>query len=215
MSYDGWSEQDLQVECTRRGLKTTGTKEVLVERLESNDVWTAKAAVSHKRKAVAKEEQGALDKQLRLVCKGGSLEAVRAALSSGANVNCVDEKLSSPLMWACCRYDDWAVAEDIVRELLSCGAVVNSCIKDAWMAIHYAARWSSCAVVTLLLEVKSLVDPRNKGNNTPLHLCCLRSDEEAVKIARVLLDFGAQIERRGLFQRTELLCITSRFSCAG
>ncbi len=206
MSYDGWSKQELQEECTRRGLKTTGTKAVLVERLESNDeVQTVKAAASHKRKAVGKEEQDALDKELLDACDGGSLEAVRAALSSGANSSWVDERLWSPLPSVCCREDDWAVAEDIVRELLSCGAVVNSCNGEGCMAIHYAAAWSSSAVVTLLLEAKSLVDPRNKDNETPLIACCYRSDEEVVKIARVLLDRGAQIEHRGRCQRTPLL----------
>jgi hypothetical protein len=205
MSYDGWSEQELQEECTRRGLKTTGTKAFLVERLETNDeVQALKAAMSHKRKAVSEEEQDALDKQLLDACKGGSLE-VRAAVSSGANSSCVDKGLSSPLMWACSRQDDWAVAEDIVRELLSCGAAVNSCDVEGWMAIHFAALRSSSAVVTLLLQAKSLVDPRSKHNNTPLHLCCQRSDEEAVKIARVLLDWGAEIEQRGRWQRTPLL----------
>jgi ankyrin repeat protein len=205
-SYDGWSKQELQEECTRRGLKTTGTKAVLVERLESNDELQVKlkAAVSHKRKAVSEEEQDALDEQLLDACEGGSLDAVRAALSSGANSSCVDEDLLSPLMLACCRQDDWAVAEDVVRELLSFGAAVNSCNDEGWMAIHYAARWSSCAVVTLLLKAKSRVDPRDEDNNTPL-LCCERSDEEAVKIARVLLDRGAQVEHCGRRQRTSLL----------
>jgi hypothetical protein len=168
-------------------------------------VQALKAAMSHKRKAVSEEEQDALDEQLLGACKGVLLEAVRAALSSGANSSCVDKGLSSPLMWACSREDDWAVAEDIVRELLSCGAAVNTCDVEGWMAIHFAALWSSSAVVTLLLQAKSLVDPRSKHNNTPLHLCCQRSDEEAVKIARVLLDHGAQIEHRGQLQRTSLL----------
>jgi hypothetical protein len=88
MSYDGWSKQELQEECTRRGLKTTGSNDALVERLENNDEWAAKTAASRKRKAVTKEEQDALDKQLLSACEGGSLEAVRAALSSGANASC-------------------------------------------------------------------------------------------------------------------------------
>ncbi len=64
---------------------------------------------------------------------------------------------------------------------------------------------ASAAVVTLLLEAKSLVDPRDEGNSPPLIACCRRSDEEAVKIARVLLDRGAQLEHRGYFQRAPLL----------
>ncbi len=149
-------------------------------------------------------KSNALDKQLLSVCKGGSLEALRAALSSGAK-SCVDENLSSPLIRACRRQDEWAVAEDIVRKLLSCAAVVISCDGGGWMAIHYATLFSSSAVVTLLLQAKSLVDPRSKRNNAPLNVSCLRSDEEAVKIARVLLDRGAQIEHRGRRQRTPLL----------
>ncbi len=118
---------------------------------------------------------------------------MRAALSSGANTSYVNERLSSPLMWTCCREDAWAVAKDIVRELLSCGAVVNSCNKHLVLPIHLAARWSSCAMVTLLLEAKSVVDPQDRKNH-PLIACCQRCDEEAVKIARVLLDRGAQIQ---------------------
>ncbi len=113
-----------------------------MERLESNDEWAVKAALSHKRKAVSKEEQDALDEQLLSACEGGSLEAVRAALSYGANASCADgDTRCSPLMCACNREDDWTVAEDIVRELLSCGAAVNSCNDGAQMAIHYAVRF--------------------------------------------------------------------------
>jgi hypothetical protein len=53
----GWSKQELQEECTRRGLKTTGSNDALVERLENNES-AVKAAVSHKRKAVSRVLSG-------------------------------------------------------------------------------------------------------------------------------------------------------------
>jgi ankyrin repeat protein len=135
----------------------------------------------------------------------GSLEDVRAALSSGANVNCTDSKGLSPLMWACKRDDDWTVAESIVRELLSAGAVV--CQVDDWqrMAIHFAAACSSRAVVTMLLEAKSPVDPPGSDDDTPLLWCCVRNDEEALEIARVLLDRGADVKQKDQDNSTPLL----------
>jgi hypothetical protein len=76
-------------------------------------------------------------------------------------------------MRACCRHDDWAVAEDIVRELLGGGQELQQALA---LPIDYAAGFSSCAVVTLLLEAKSL-DTQNRKNDVPLNLCSRRSDE--------------------------------------
>jgi hypothetical protein len=192
--YEEWTEQQLKEECARRALKTTGSKDVLVARLEATDELPA---LSRKRKAVSEEEQAELDKALRIACGEGSLEDVRAALSSGANVNAASAKRNTPLMFACFR-DDWSAAEAIVKELLSAGAFLDSCNNEMKMTLHMAARWSSCANVTALLEAKSHVDPRSLNDFTPLHLCCAaRDDEEASKIARVLLDRGARLEAVG------------------
>ncbi len=55
------------------------------------------------------------------------------------------------------------------------------------------------------MEAKSLVDPEFKLGHTPLMDSCLRHDEEAVKIAQLLLEHGAQIEHRGELSHTPFL----------
>jgi ankyrin repeat protein len=218
MSYASWTKEELKAECAKRGLKATGAKDLLLERLETWDACHARGqeheGASRKRKAVSEEEQRELDAGLLHAAKSGSLPDVCEALSGGTNVNCVNDERRSPLMLACRRQDDWSVAEAIVRELLSAGTVLDMCTQDMEMAIHLAAQWSSCAVVTLLLEAKSLVDPETKLHNTPLSTCCFRGDEEAVKIARLLLERGAQIEHCGEYARTPLLNASRRGTAA-
>ncbi len=93
-----------------------------------------------------------------------------------------------------------------MTELLSAGAFLDSCNSETDMAIHWAARWSSCAIVTALLDAKSHVDPRALDDTTPLHRSCMRDDEEASKIVRVLLDRGARLEVvGGTHKQTPLL----------
>jgi hypothetical protein len=141
---------------SRLSVASAGTKELLVERLETSDACAARPVSeereepSRKRKAlVSEEEQRELDLGLLRTAETGSLAEVRDAISGGANINCVDDDRWSPLMLACRRQDDWSVAEAIVSELLSAGAVVNMCT-DIVMALHLAAAWSSSAIVTLL-----------------------------------------------------------------
>jgi ankyrin repeat protein len=209
MKYERWSREELEEECAKRGVKTMGSKELLIDRL---DTWDAAAArsrlLSRKRKpahpAVSEEEQRELDLGLLRASKA-SLADVRAALSRGASVNCVGSDRYSPLMLACERRRDWSVAEAIVNELLLAGAVVDICSESMLMAIHLAAMYSSRAMVKLLLDARSLVDPRSADGWTPLHLCCEREDEEALEIARVLLDRGGSAQHPGRHYRTPLM----------
>jgi ankyrin repeat protein len=148
------------------------------------------------------------DTRLVQLCMCGSVEDVQQSLSSGADANCVDGELSAPLMWACSRRDDWQVAEEIVRLLLANGALVSQTSRRMYTALHFAALWSSRAVVTLLLEAKSPVDASTADDDTPLSLCCDRDrdEEETLGIARLLLDRGARIDMfGGLYKRTPLL----------
>ncbi len=200
--YTDWTNSALEEECARRGLRTRGTFDTLVERLVCND--EARAVDSRKRKAVDAEDQEALDLHLLHVSRWGSQGDVSSDLSLGANVNCASRM--SPLMLACCR-EDWEVAEGVVRTLVSYGATVNLANEKLSLAIHYAAVSSSCAVVSILLDAKSDVDALNESGSSPLHCCCCyRDDEEGVKIARALLDRGAQLDRRtGDLARTPLM----------
>ncbi len=94
---------------------------------------------------------------LRACEEGESRAVVRAAISSNAKVNFMDAGRLSPLMLACGRSDDWP--GNVVCELLSADALSSD---TGAMVIR-------CGSVA---RAKSLVDPRDVANNTPLLLCC-------------------------------------------
>ena len=197
MSYNDWSEEELRNECKKRGLKTTGTKDALVDRLETSDVTKRQMSeeMTKKRERDDGKTQEEKNEELIRACKVGTLEEVCSALDGGADKNAMDEERQSALMWACARDDDWKVAENIVEELLRRGALCDLQDEKGWTALHWAVQYSSAAVVNMLLAAKCRVDHPTIAGLTPLMVCCAnRMDDEGVKIARLLLDHGANVE---------------------
>lgn len=95
---------------------------------------------------------------------------MRAALNGGADKTAVNEGRMSALITACGREDDWKVAEAIVADLLRRGDLCDLPHEDGWTPLHYASRYSSAAVVNLLLEAKCRVDHPSLSGRTPLIL---------------------------------------------
>jgi ankyrin repeat protein len=158
-------------------------------------------SASRKRERDEEEEeerkQKELDDALLVACVKGSLDDVKIALANGGFANAVDEKGRSGLSFACGR-QDWNVAVQIVKFLLSKRFLPLVCDLDGCNAVHYAAKYSSSEVMKLLLEKHaSLVHATTyKGNWTPLGLLCHnRFDDEAVRVASLLLDHGANMEQ--------------------
>jgi len=152
------------------------------------------------------------NEQLLTACKTGSLTQLCTAVSNGANVNCRDSKRKTPLMWVCKRtWPQYIEAVSLARELLARGAEVDCCDADMYMAIHYATLNSNCAMLKLLLDNGSLVDPRDCYGDTPLLNCCnqfiftvdfniqiglseLTVMDELIEMAEVLLNHSANLE---------------------
>src|SRR3990167_2913067 len=156
ISYNDWSEEELKSECEKRGLKTTGTKDSLVDRLETFDAAKQQMAeeMTKKRERDDGKTQEKKNKEFMRACRKGTLEEVCSALDDGADKNAMDVKKRSALMWACGRDDDWKVAENIVEELLRRGALCDLQDYYGWTALHWAAESSSAAVVNMLLDAK-------------------------------------------------------------
>jgi ankyrin repeat protein len=142
-------------------------------------------------------KQKELDDALLAACCKGSLDDVKQALANGGFVNAVDEEGKNGVSLACKR-GDWNVAAQIVKFLLGkrfSAAMVDS---DGCTALHFAAEYSSAEVTKLLLETNvSLVHATTYEENwTPLCLLCSnRFDDEAVRVASLLLERGANIEQ--------------------
>jgi ankyrin repeat protein len=142
-------------------------------------------------------KQKKLDDALLAACFKGSLDDVKKALTNGGSINTVNSFGRNGLSFACRRLVDWNVAAQIVF-LLSKRCLPGLLDSQGFNAVHVAANYSSAEVMKLLLEKHaSLVHSKsNEGNWTPLCLLCEnRFDDEAVRVASVLLDHGANVEQ--------------------
>ena len=100
---------------------------------------------------------------------------------------------------------DAAMAGDLerVKELLACGAEVNSFDSIGYTALHYAAKDQNTALVRLLLEAgadPNAQDVRNIGN-TPLGAV---AGNCSLELARILVAAGADPTVPGWMQITAL-----------
>jgi hypothetical protein len=99
-----------------------------------------------------------------------------------------------------------------VKLLLSRGFSARCYDNYGCTALHAACRFSSAEVVQLLLETDpkaadvSSVKVLQSGGDSPLIICCKRGDEEAVKIATLLLDCRADVDAIGAYGLTPLIC---------
>lgn len=159
-------------------------------------------------------KQKELDDALLAACEKGSLNDVKKALTNGGSINAINSFGRNGLALACER-DDWSVAPQIVKFLLSKRFLPSVPDKDGCNAVHFAAKCSSAQVMKLLLEKHAtLVNILSLHKWTPLGLLCSnRFDDEAVRVASLLLDHGANMEQVcGDYDNTPLLlaCSTGR-----
>jgi ankyrin repeat protein len=195
MNYKKRSKEDLRNECRTRGLKDTGGKELLVERLETADLTEKRLVDATRKRERDDRTQEEKDAALLSACRCGTLKKVIRALDAGANCNAVDSKNVSALMKACMRHN-WVVAETIVKELLRRGAHTLFIEENGWTALHWAVTYSSCAVAELVSN-KTVINQASLDGGSPLIICCTeRLDDESIAIARMLLDHGANIEQK-------------------
>ena len=112
----------------------------------------------------------------------GSLEALRAILSAGPDVNAQNDFGATPLMWA-------ITEPEKVRLLVAAGADVNAKSKMGRTALYLAAaNDGSAATVRLLLDHGAKVEP------DALVAAAFANDLASI---RLLLERGAPIEREG------------------
>jgi ankyrin repeat protein len=146
-------------------------------------------------------------------CSTRSLSAIEVALRNVASINATTAKGETGLSRACCR-KNWEAALPIVKLLLAKRFAPSMINEEELNALHCAARLSSAKVVALLLgKMQKNINTVTNKRYSALSLCCIRFDEEAVVVARVLLDAAADIESvEGDFSRTPLLlaCLNGR-----
>jgi ankyrin repeat protein len=113
------------------------------------------------------------------------LDALRAALAVGADIDARDRDGGTPLMHAVTH-----APIEIVKELISHGADVNAHDSAGWTALHFATQEYRPDVAELLLNAGADVDALDTDGNTPLSGAVFYSNGRGEMI-RLLLRLGA------------------------
>ncbi len=151
-------------------------------------------------------EKEELDDAFLDACSKGTLDDVKRTLRAGAFINAQDSGGDTGLNLILRRKQQEGVFE-IVKFLLSKRCLPSIPNEDGENAVHLAADFASANVMKLLLaKDRHLAAFADRDGWTPLGSVCLygkRVAEEAVEIAKLLLDAGADIEQ-GIPDRTPL-----------
>ena len=147
---------------------------------------------------IDKAKQKELDEAFLKACFLGSLNDAKRTLRAGASINAQNDDGDSALILACQRekYGREGTFE-IVKFLLGKRCLVAAPNKKGQNAVHFAAQHASAEVMKLLLSKEPhLCQSHDKNRWTSLgYVCRYRFDDDAVRIAELLLDAGADIEQ--------------------
>jgi ankyrin repeat protein len=186
-----------------------GKKGAKKKKKKNNKVVVKRGKEEDDRKKREKEEQKEMQEQLNMellyACMYKTRAEVKALLERGADLFCCNENEQNCLFTACWN-EDYKAAEKIVAYLIKkqTEAVVSALVQKQevflqifdhqhWTALHFAASCSIAKICAMLIDMGYDVNGRTDTLLTPLIVCCTRSDEEAVKVAKLLIESGADL----------------------
>lgn len=137
------------------------------------------------------------DTPLTQAVKAGNVQAVRALITSGADVNVRSGDGSTPLLWAAHRS-----SPEIARALVAAGAAVDAANDFGITPLLHASRTGDAAMVDLLLRAGANAARAHPEGETPL-MAAARAG--SVPSVRLLLARGADVNAAETFQKTTAL----------
>ena len=128
----------------------------------------------------------------------GRPEIARTLLDHGADVNAENEERETPLnMVSRGKYPSQADGVRIAQLLLDRGAAVDGQPKGDWTPLNWAAYYGRPDLARVLVDRGAAVNKKNNFLRTPLHDVSrgeYESQEDGARVARILLEGGADIE---------------------
>jgi ankyrin repeat protein len=137
------------------------------------------------------------DGPLARAVKAGDLQAVRALLKAGADVNARSGDGATPLLWAAHRS-----SLDIARALVEAGAAADAANDYGVTPLLQASRTGDAAMVDLLLRSGANPSLAHPEGETPLMAAARAGSVPAV---RALVSRGADVNAAESFQKTTAL----------
>ena len=122
---------------------------------------------------------------LHVAAENGELSILKMLIRAGADVN--RNGILTPLVWAALRGHI-----DIVRELISKGASVNTSMQGYGNALHAAVTSGRTEVVRVLIQAGAHVNDLDGNEETPLNDAVLKGN---ITIVQELLNAGADVNR--------------------
>ncbi|UPK95713.1 hypothetical protein LCI18_006648 [Fusarium solani-melongenae] len=138
-----------------------------------------------------------------------NMAAFQTLITASANVNQqTSHGRETPLHFACMDHD-----VDMVQTLLDLGASISLIDSDKWTPLHYATNqiWGQqkeLDVVQILLDAHADPNYQDGEGSTPLHFLFDNQDvdlDHVAALARALINAGADLEAKNIFERTVLL----------
>ena len=137
------------------------------------------------------------DSPLTKAVRAGDVQAVRALIKSGADVNAKSGDGSTPLLWAADRS-----AHDIASALIAAKAAVDAANDFGVTPLLHASRIGDAVMIDLLLRAGAKPSLAHPEGETPLMAAARAGSVPAV---RLLLARGATVNAAGKFQGTTAL----------
>jgi len=142
------------------------------------------------------ERTGLGETPLHYLAVENQLDAVRALVEYGADVNTVSEVNGTPLAEA-----TRLGHTDLVKYLLSVNAKLWVEGQDE-PVLHHAVRSGNIELVQIVIDAGAEVTGVNDLRETPLHLAA--ASDKDLEIVRLLIRYGADLTAKRIFDETPL-----------